>query len=295
MKIGRFGPLGSEVPVVVAVREDGSEAVYDARGITQDIDGAFLEQGGIDRLRTALHEGCLKELENPDGLRVGSPIARPNNIICVGMNYAAHARESGAEPPTSPVIFMKPANTIAGPFDAAPIPPLSSTYDWEVEVGIVIGRRASYLNDLAQAEDVVAGYVLANDLSERENQLNAPGGQWTKGKSFPSSTPVGPWLVPADLVNVSELGLRSWVNGEARQDSTAADLIFDVATVVHHISQYLVLEPGDLILTGTPEGVGLSGRFPYIQDGDTVTLEAGILGQQKQVFFRTQTATTLGA
>ncbi len=286
MKIARLGGPGREVPVVIAADSHGVERSYDARYVTNDIDGPFLAGGGLDRLRKALAHGELSLLEGADALRIGAPVARPNNVVCIGMNYAAHAAESGAEPPSIPVVFLKPNNTVAGPFDAAPLPPGSVKYDWEVELGVVIGKEASYLSSVEEAAEAVAGYVIANDLSEREYQLPGAAGQWTKGKSLPKSTPLGPWLVPATDMDPANLRLRSWVNGEPRQDSTTADLIFDVPTVIHHLSQYMVLEPGDVVLTGTPEGVALSGRFPYIQDGDVVELEISGLGRQRQEFFR---------
>ena len=290
MKIARLGGHGREIPVVIAADSNGTEQSYDARPVTAEIDGAFLANDGLAALRTALENGTLPVLENAAELRIGSPIARPNNVICIGMNYAAHAAESGALPPTIPVVFLKPNNTVAGPFDASPIPPLSAKYDWEVELGIVVGREVSYLSDVAEATDAVAGYVIANDLSEREYQIPGAAGQWTKGKSLPKSTPLGPWLVPADEVDANKLQLKSWVNGEIRQDSNTSDLIFDVPTIIHHLSQYMVLEAGDVILTGTPEGVALSGRFPYIQDGDVVEVEIEGLGRQRQEFFRAGTA-----
>ncbi|MFQ4150069.1 fumarylacetoacetate hydrolase family protein [Arthrobacter sp. LAPM80] len=289
MKIARLGEQGREIPVVVAADSTGTEQSYDARSITDTIDGAFLANGGVAALRTALDNGTLPVLENGAELRIGSPIARPNNVVCIGMNYAAHAAESGALPPTIPVVFLKPNNTVAGPFDASPIPPLAAKYDWEVELGVVIGREVSYLSSLEEAADAVAGYVIANDLSERDYQLPGAAGQWTKGKSLPKSTPLGPWFVPAGDVDANSLRLKSWVNGEPRQDSNTADLIFDVPTIIHHLSQYMVLEPGDVVLTGTPEGVALSGRFPYIQDGDVVELEIDGLGRQRQEFFRAGT------
>lgn len=287
MKIARLGPAGEEIPVVYAMAVNGEEEAYDASSITADIDGAFLAADGIARLRAALTAGALPVLPGAAGLRIGTPLARPNNVVCIGMNYAAHAAESGAAAPEIPVVFLKPNNTVAGPYDDAPIPPGSLKYDWEVELGIVIGREASYLDSPADAMNAVAGYLVANDLSEREYQLPGAAGQWTKGKSLPKSTPLGPWLVPADEVDAGNLRLRSWVNGEERQDSSTADLIFDVATVVHHVSQYMLLEPGDVILTGTPEGVALSGRFPYLQDGDVVDLEIEGLGRQRQTYVRT--------
>lgn len=289
MKIARLGPAGRETPVVYQNDAAGQEQAFDASGVTPDIDGAFLASGGVARLRSALAAGELPTLADASRLRIGAPIARPHNVICIGMNYAAHAAESGSQPPTVPVVFIKPSNTVAGPFDAAPIPPLSTKYDWEVELGVVMGRTASYLATRAEAIDAVAGYLVANDLSEREYQLPGASGQWTKGKSLPNSTPLGPWLVPADELDADNLRLRSWVNGQTRQDSTTADLIFNVAEIIHHVSQYMLLEPGDVILTGTPAGVALSGRFPYLQAGDTVELEIEGLGRQKQQYFRAGT------
>lgn len=281
----RLGEFRREIPAVFS-----AGTTYDLRGLTKDIDGTFLANDGIARTREALAAGSLPALPGAESLRVGAPIARPAAVVCVGMNYAAHAVESGAAPPSRPVIFLKPSNTVAGPFDAAPIPPDSSKYDWEVELGIIIGREASYLPGVEEATAAIAGYVVVNDLSEREYQIPGDAGQWTKGKSLPASTPLGPWLIPADEVDAGSLRLRSWVNGEIRQDSKTSDLIFDCATVVHHISQYMALEPGDVILTGTPEGVALSGRFPYIQPGDVVELEIEGLGRQRQEFFRQERA-----
>ena len=281
----RLGEPGSEIP---AVSREG--VTYDLRDLTADIDGTFLEAGGVARTRESLAANALRELEGAGSMRIGAPIARPAAVVCVGMNYAAHAAESGSAPPTRPVIFLKPSNTIAGPFDAAPIPPDSTKYDWEVELAIVMGKEASYLSSVDEGAAAIAGFAIANDLSEREYQIPGDAGQWTKGKSLPASTPLGPWLVPADEVDPGALRLRSWVNGETRQDSKTSDLIFDCATVVHHISQYMVLEPGDVILTGTPEGVALSGRFPYIQPGDVVELEIEGLGRQRQEYFRKERA-----
>jgi 2,4-diketo-3-deoxy-L-fuconate hydrolase len=292
MKIARLGEPGQEIPVVIAADAAGVERTFDARPVTTRIDGGFLAGGGIAALGDAVARGDLPELAGAGALRIGSPLDRPNNVVCIGMNYAAHATESGALPPTIPVVFLKPNNTVAGPFDDSPIPPLSAKYDWEVELGVVIGREASYLGSVEEAAGAVAGYLIANDLSEREYQLPGGAGQWTKGKSLPKSTPLGPWLVPAAELDANKLRLRSWVNGAPRQDSSTADLIFDVPTLVHHLSQYMVLEPGDVILTGTPEGVALSGRFPYLQDGDVVELEITGLGRQRQKFFRAGTTGT---
>jgi 2,4-didehydro-3-deoxy-L-rhamnonate hydrolase len=285
VKFARLGPAGREQPAVIAQDADGVEQHFSLAPLTRDIDGGFLAGGGIARTRKALESGELPAI-SADGLRVGAPIARPGSVVCIGMNYAAHAAESGSAPPEIPVVFLKPANTVTGPFDAAPIPPSSAKYDWEVELGLVVGKEASYLSSVEDAAGCIAGYLVANDLSERDYQLPGAAGQWTKGKSLPSSTPLGPWLVPADELDGGSLRLRSWVNGEPRQDSNTSDLIFGIATLVHHLSQYMVLEPGDVILTGTPEGVALSGRFPFIQPGDVVELEIDGLGRQRQEYYR---------
>lgn len=277
MKLVRLGAVGSERPAVVA---DGTH--FDLSGLTADIDGAFLARGGLEMAREALDAGRLPELDGAGTLRVGAPIARPSAVVCIGMNYAAHAAESGAAPPENPVVFLKAPNTVVGPYDAVPIPRGSEKTDWEVELGMVIGTRTSYLDSPADSLDHVAGFVVANDVSERDFQLTVSGGQWSKGKCAPGFNPTGPWLVTPDEVDHRRLGLRSWVNGEPRQDSVTADMIFSVEFLVWHLSQYMALEPGDLVLTGTPEGVALSGRFPYLRAGDVVELEIDGLGRQRQ-------------
>ena len=287
MKFARLGDPGREQPAVQPEGPESNGKWYSLAGVAADIDGAFLEAGGVARVRDALAAGSLAEIPDAATLRFGAPLARPGAVVGIGLNYAGHAAESGAAVPEVPVVFLKPSNTVAGPFDDAPIPPLSGKYDWEVELAVVIGRRASYLASTDEAAECVAGYVLANDLSEREYQLPGAAGQWVKGKSLPGSTPLGPWFVPAGALDASALRLQTWVNGEVRQDSSTADLIFDVPAVVHHLSQFMVLEAGDVILTGTPEGVALSGRFPYLQDGDVLELEVEGLGRQRQVLRRT--------
>ena len=277
MKIARLGAPGHERPVVVA---DGEH--YDLSAVTADVDGAFLAGGGLDTARRAWEAGDLPLLEGAGDLRVGAPIARPSAVVCIGMNYAAHAAESGAAPPENPVVFLKTPNTVVGPYDDVAIPRGGEKTDWEVELGVVIGRRASYLSSPAESLDHVAGFVTANDLSERAFQLEVSGGQWSKGKCAPGFNPTGPWLVTPDEVDHRAVGLRSWVNGEPRQDSRTVDMIFDVETIVWHLSQYMALEPGDLVLTGTPEGVALSGRFPYLSAGDVVEVEIDGLGRQRQ-------------
>ncbi|KAE8765294.1 fumarylacetoacetate hydrolase family protein [Georgenia thermotolerans] len=277
MRLLRHGAPGAESP---AVEQDGR--AFSLTPLTGDVDGAFLAADGIARTREALAAGRLPEVDLA-GQRLGPPVARPSAIVCVGQNYAAHARESGAEPPVTPILFLKTPNTVVGPHDVVEIPPGSTRTDWEVELAVVIGRRAA---ELATPEDAlahVAGYTIANDVSERAWQLEHSGGQWSKGKCAPTFNPLGPYLVPADEVDPGALRIGSAVNGETRQDSTTADMIFPVPYLVWHISQYLTLEPGDVIDTGTPEGVALSGRFPYLRAGDVMTLRIEGLGEQRQV------------
>ncbi|MBD3942167.1 fumarylacetoacetate hydrolase family protein [Microbacterium sp. NEAU-LLC] len=279
MKFARLGDPGHEIPVVL----DGDRCL-DLRPLTADIDGDFLAGDPIGRTAAALAAGELPELAEADGLRIGAPIARPSAVVCIGMNYAAHAAESGSAPPPVPVMFLKTPNTVVGPNDTVTIPRGSEKTDWEVELGVVIGRRASYLDSPADAAAHIAGYVTANDLSERTFQLEVSGGQWSKGKCAPGFNPTGPWLVTPDEVDPQALRLRSHVNGEPRQDSSTADMIFPVDHIVWHLSQFLTLEPGDLVLTGTPQGVALSGRFPYLSPGDVVDIEIEGLGAQRQEF-----------
>jgi 2-keto-4-pentenoate hydratase/2-oxohepta-3-ene-1,7-dioic acid hydratase in catechol pathway len=272
MKLMRVGPSGAERPVVLA-----NDRHHDLRGVAEEIDGRFLAEGGIERVKAALDRGELPETDIA-GERFGSPIARPGVVLCVGMNYAAHAAESGSLPPAEPVIFYKAPNTVVGPHDDIRLPRGSTRTDWEVELGVVIGRTARYLESREAALACVAGYVTSNDVSEREFQIERSGGQWSKGKSCETFNPLGPYLVPgSDAI----FPLRSWVNGEPRQDSSTKDMIFDVAFLIWHLSQFTVLEPGDLINTGTPQGVALSGRFPYLAPGDVVEVEVAGLGRQR--------------
>lgn len=281
MKFARLGAVGAETPAIV----DGG-TFYSLAGITPDLDGAFWSSGGPARAAAALAAGELPEMDATD-LRFGAPIARPASVLGIGLNYAAHAAESGSEPPSAPILFQKATNTVVGPNDPVAIPRGSTKTDWEAELGVVIGTRASYLDSPSEALNHIAGFVTVNDLSERTFQLEGPGGQWSKGKSCAGFCPTGPYLVTPEEVDAGDLRLRSWVNGEPRQDSTTRDMIFDVATIIHDLSQYMVLEPGDLICTGTPEGVAMSGRFPYLKAGDVVEIEVAGLGRQRQGFIRT--------
>lgn len=278
MQLMRLGPIGRETP---AVRTDDG-AIYTLSSVTPDIDGRFLDEDGLARVRDALTTG-LPLFDGADSLRVGAPIARPGAVLCIGQNYAAHAAESGNMPPTIPILFFKHPNTVVGAFDDVSIPPDAAKVDWEVELGVVIGRRARYLPSIESALDYVAGYTVSNDVSERRFQIEDSGGQWSKGKSSETFNPLGPWLVPVDEIpDPQALRLWSSVNGEARQDSSTADMIFSVAFIIWHLSQYLVLEPGDLINTGTPQGVALSGRFPYLVRGDVMEVGIDRLGVQRQ-------------
>ncbi|WP_341720649.1 fumarylacetoacetate hydrolase family protein [Micromonospora sp. FIMYZ51] len=277
MKIIRVGEPGLERPVVV----DDAGTSFDLTTLTADIDGAFLAADGIATIRRALAEGRLPTVD-VSGLRQGAPVVRPHAVWCIGMNYAAHAAESGAEPPTVPVLFFKTPNTVVGPYDDVLIPRGAEKTDWEVELAVVIGRRARYLDSPADAARHIAGYTISNDVSERAFQLESSGGQWSKGKCAETFNPLGPALVPADELDAGNLRLWSRVNGEPRQDSSTADLIFSVDYLVWHLSQVAVLEPGDIINTGTPQGVALSKRFPYLRPGDVVELGIDGIGSQRQ-------------
>ncbi|HEU0256715.1 MAG TPA: fumarylacetoacetate hydrolase family protein [Microbacteriaceae bacterium] len=279
MRLGRIGERGREIPVAAV-----GEAVYDLTPVTRDIDGEFLAAGGIDLVRERIAAGALPRLADALELRVGAPVARPQAVYCIGMNYAAHAAESGNKPPENMVMFLKSPNTVSGPDDDVEIPFSSVKTDWEVELAVVIGRRAWRLGSEADVASYVAGYTVGNDLSERDWQIAVSGGQWSKGKSAPGFLPLGPWLVTPDEIDPTGVRLRSWVNGQVRQDSNTADMIFPVDHVVWELSQYLVLEPGDVILTGTPQGVALSGRFPYLKAGDVVELEIDGIGRQRQAY-----------
>ena len=277
MELFRYGPLDGERP---AVRDDSGTA-FGADEVTADFDRAFFAGDGIERLRAALAAGALPEVE-VDGERIGPPIARPMAVVCIGMNYAAHAAESGAEPPEHPIVFFKHPSAIVGPTDDLLIPPGSEKTDWEVELGVVMSGTPRNLRSTDEALDYVAGYVLIDDVSERAFQIEVSGGQWSKGKAYPSFAPLGPVFRPAEELDPGNLRLRSWVNGEPRQDSSTADLIFSVPELIVDLSRHMSLMPGDVIATGTPEGVALSGKYPYLSPGDVVEMEIEGLGRQRQ-------------
>jgi 2-keto-4-pentenoate hydratase/2-oxohepta-3-ene-1,7-dioic acid hydratase in catechol pathway len=279
MYFARFGAPGAEFPAVQEGRH-----WYDLRPLTGDIDGAFLAADGIGRTRTALAEGLLPGID-VTGLRHGSPITRPGKIVCIGLNYRDHAEETGAEVPAEPVIFMKASNTMIGPDDEVLVPRGSKATDYEVELAVVIGRTARYLADEKEAAGVIAGYAISNDVSERDFQLHR-GGQWDKGKSCETFNPLGPVLRPAEEIpDPQNLTLRLSVNGEVRQEGNTKNMLFGVHHVIWYLSQFMVLEPGDVVNTGTPAGValGLSGA-PYLQPGDVVDVSIEGLGAQRQTF-----------
>ncbi|MGP9642562.1 MULTISPECIES: fumarylacetoacetate hydrolase family protein [unclassified Halomonas] len=278
MKLLRRGELGYEMPLVEI---DG--VLYDASPVG-DFGPKFWASGGVRKLSELVEKGHLTAVNIDDNIRYGSPVATTSAVICIGQNYAAHAAESGAEPPKSPIVFLKTPNTIAGPNDTVTIARGSLKTDWEVELGIIIGSTAAYCDSLEDAAQHIGGYVLANDLSERSFQLEISGGQWSKGKCSPGYMPLGPWTVTADEFNPADVRLRSWVNGESRQDSRTADMIFSCAEIVRDLSQYMQLEPGDVISTGTPQGVAVSGRFAYLKSGDVVEVEIEGLGRQRQTY-----------
>jgi len=275
MKLLRYGERGAEKPGILW---EGKR--FDIRHLVADVDGSFLAAGGIDRVREQFDPAAAQPLE--DSLRLGPPIAQPGKIICIGLNYRKHAAESGMEPPSEPVVFFKATSAIIGPDDPVVIPKNSRKTDWEVELAVVIGKRASYVSK-EEALSYVAGYTVHNDLSEREFQLER-GGQWVKGKSCDTFAPLGPYLVTADEVGDPH-DLRLWLklNGERMQEGRTSDFIFDVPTVVAYLSQFMSLAPGDVISTGTPEGVGLGLNPPrYLVPGDTLELGIDGLGIQRQ-------------
>lgn len=280
MRFRRLGPVGHEIPVIV----DAEGQVFDISSVTPDITGEFLADDGPTRVAAALGRGSLPLVPDAGSLRVGAPIVRPHAVICIGQNYAAHAAETGDPPPRVPIMFFKHPNTVVGAYDNLHRPPGSTRLDWEVELGVVIGRSARYLSSPDEAAVHIAGYVVSHDVSERRWQVEESGGQWSKGKVGETFNPLGPELVTADeIADPQALRLWSTVNGEPRQDSSTADMIFSVTTIVWHLSQFMVLDPGDLINTGTPQGVALSGRYPYLTVSDVVELGIEGLGSQRQV------------
>lgn len=270
MKIARLGEFGKEKPAVVVSE---TQAVF-VDDVISDWNRTELENGALEKVKKI--DLASKPKVNLSDFRLGSPVARPTKAICVGLNYAKHAKESGAEPPKEPVIFMKAPDTVVGGFDDIVIPPNSIKTDYEVEICVVIGKNALYLESPEKAQEVILGYTVSQDVSERHWQIERSG-QWVKGKSFPTFNPVGPWIVTKDEFDPSDVRLWSKVDGEKRQDSKTSDMIFNINHCVWYISQFMELKAGDIINTGTPEGVGM-GHKPekYLKAGQVV--ETGIDG-----------------
>ena len=275
MKLIRFGKSGKEKPGIIK-----KEKWYDVSSILKDYDEDFFTNNGLEKLKKIVDENEFPEVDSNQ--RLGCPVYKPSKVICIGLNYAKHAKETGAQIPKEPIIFFKATTSISGPNDDIVIPRNSIKTDWEVELVVVIGKRASYVEE-SEAMDFVAGYCLHNDVSEREFQIER-GGQWVKGKSCDTFAPLGPWMATKDEIK-DENNLRLWltVNGKKMQDSNTNDLIFKIPFLISYISQFMTLLPGDIISTGTPSGVGLGFKPPvYLKAGDVVELGIDGLGTQKQ-------------
>jgi 2,4-diketo-3-deoxy-L-fuconate hydrolase len=278
MKLVRFGPLNKEKTGVVI-----GDDIYDTSALGEDYNEHFFETGGIQRLMSFISSNTGKLPVVDKGTRLGAPVARPSKIVCIGLNYIDHAKETNAPIPAEPIIFMKSTTAFCGPNDDIIIPKNSLKTDWEVELAVVIGKKASYVEE-ADALDYVAGYCLHNDVSERAFQLEK-GGTWDKGKGCDTFAPVGPWLVtPEEISDVNNLRLWLTVNGEKRQEGNSGNLIFNIPFLISYTSQFMTLLPGDIISTGTPHGVGM-GLKPtavYLKHGDVVELGIDGLGISKQ-------------
>lgn len=275
MKLIRFGESGQEKPGVIK-----GDKWYDVSAFVKNYDEDFFANNGIEKLRRMIAENNLPEINTNQ--RLGCPIHKPSKIICIGLNYAKHAKETNAQVPKEPIIFFKSTTSVSGPNDDIVIPKNSGKTDWEVELAVVIGKRASYVEE-DEAMEFVAGYCLHNDVSEREFQIER-GGQWVKGKSCDTFAPLGPWLATKEEIK-DENNLRLWltVNGKKMQDSNTNDLIFKIPFLISYISRFMTLLPGDIISTGTPSGVGLGFNPPvYLKAGDVVELGIDGLGTQKQ-------------
>ncbi|MFF9685899.1 fumarylacetoacetate hydrolase family protein [Streptomyces sp. NPDC014623] len=281
MKLLRVGTAGAERPALL----DRNGTLRDLSGLVTDIDGELLaDASALDRLREAARTPDVLPPLAADGLRIGPPLGRIGKIVCIGLNYHDHAAETGAAIPDEPILFFKAPDTVVGPEDTVLVPRGSRKTDWEVELAVVIGRTARYLDSAEEALGHVAGYATSHDVSEREFQIER-GGTWDKGKNCETFNPLGPWLVTADEVpDPQALPLRLWVNGELKQDGTTARQIFPVGEVVRYLSHFMTLYPGDVVNTGTPAGVAM-GRpepKPYLRAGDVVELEVEGLGRQRQ-------------
>lgn len=291
MRLMRIGAAGSERPVV-RIDDERYIAVDD---LTHDFDGAFWASDR-EAFRAEVHRRVdAGRAQRFTGERIGSPLKRPHQILCIGLNYSDHAAETGQAVPEEPILFTKSPNTLSGPDDDVRIPRGSTKTDWEVELGVVIGSRARYLDSREEAQAAIGGYVLCNDVSERAFQIER-GGQWTKGKSAETFNPCGPWIAtPDEIGDVGGLSMWLDVNGVRRQTGSTATMIFDVVEIVRYLSQFMVLEPGDLINTGTPPGVGMGAVPPeYLVVGDVMELGIDGLGTQRQRLVRFDGAESAG-
>ena len=280
MRLVRLGPKGSEIPGAMV----DDDTFVDLSDLVDDFDEKFFGSGQLATLADVVAERAAAGLAQPRGdRRFGAPIARPHQILCIGLNYRDHAAETGQPVPAEPILFTKSPNTLIGPDDDVLIPRGSQKTDWEVELGIVIGAHASYLADETEAAAAIAGYVLVNDVSEREWQIER-GGQWSKGKSAPTFNPAGPYLVtPDEIGDVLDLDMWLEIDGTRRQTGSTSTMVFSPTFLVHYLSQFLALEPGDLIDSGTPPGVGLGMKPPtYLHGGEVMTLGITRLGTQTQ-------------
>ncbi|MEJ7556737.1 MAG: fumarylacetoacetate hydrolase family protein [Pedobacter sp.] len=277
MKLIRWGSADQEKTGVII-----NDLWYDTSAFSEDYNELFFQNDGLNRLEDFIKANEAKLPEVPKDTRLGSPVARPSKIVCIGLNYADHAKETGASLPPEPVIFMKSTTALTGPFDNIIIPKNSVKTDWEVELAVVIGKKASYIEE-AEALDYVAGYVLHNDVSEREFQMER-NGTWDKGKGCDTFAPLGPFLATKDeIADVDNLRLWLTLNGKIMQDGNTSNFIFNVPFVIAYVSQFMTLLPGDVISTGTPAGVGLGFKPPiYLKDGDVVELGIDGLGTSKQ-------------
>ena len=279
MKLIRFGKLGNEKPGIL----DKNNKRKDLSALFKDWDREFFQNEGLKKLKNQSQDfSSLPDV--PEDARWGSCIARPGKVICIGLNYSDHAAESGMPIPAEPIVFQKGANTVVGPYDNIIIPRKSEKTDWEVELGVIIGKNASYLATVEESKEYIAGYCIGNDVSEREFQLER-GGQWTKGKSCDNFSPIGPFmLTPDEIDDVQNLEMSLSVNGKKMQKGNTKYMVFTVYFIVHYLSQFMTLEAGDIILTGTPPGVGLGMKPPvYLKEGDIVELSIEGLGSQKQI------------
>ena len=275
MKLVRFGPAGAEKPGLV----DATGAIRDLSGHVKDINGDVLSPASLANLKS-IDPASLPEA--PKGVRLGCPVGSVRNFMAIGLNYADHAKEAGQPIPTEPIIFYKLANCLCGPNDDVMIPKGSLKLDWELEIAFVVGKRSRYV-ELKDAQSHIAGYTICNDVSERHFQLER-GGQWMKGKCAETFGPVGPWLVtPDEVKDVNNLGMSLDLNGKTMQKGTTATMIFKMDFILHYVSQFMVLEPGDIVTTGTPPGVGLGMKPPvFLKPGDVMSLQIEGLGRQQQ-------------